>query len=178
MAATEQQILELLPKFRVSAAVMAWRRGADAEELYAVASLALVDVARRWDGKRPFATFAGHRVAGAMRDHLRVSHDFTMQRQSQALPTRVATTALHGTTFPDPLAALRIAELLRPLSQLDRRILHAHYIDDLSMFVIAAREGISRASCVFRAARARRHLRELAGYPHVIHHDPPYAQGF
>jgi RNA polymerase sigma factor (sigma-70 family) len=52
------------------------RRGFDYEELHAEGLIALVEVARRWEGRAQFRTYAYSRVLGAMRDWFKRRRQF------------------------------------------------------------------------------------------------------
>jgi RNA polymerase sigma factor FliA len=166
-------------------------RGADREDLIAAGVVGLVQAAQRYRGElgASFGAYAARRVRGQVLDALRERDPLTRSarrayrealRVAEDLPPpyveisldRLAELGDGGLAAPDAIAGSRprldprwacVAEELRSLSRLERRVVVLSYGRGLTLREIGVQVGLSESGVCRVRARALRRLRSALG---------------
>jgi RNA polymerase sigma factor for flagellar operon FliA len=135
------------------------------DDLVAYGHHGLCDAARRFDPGQgvSFATYAWHRVRGAMLDGLR-----EMTEVDEELPDDVAELPDLGERADDLAAAAderrRLFRVLATLPDKERHFVEKHYFEDKTLIDAGRELGLSRSWASRLHARAVSRLRELIDF--------------
>jgi RNA polymerase sigma factor for flagellar operon FliA len=125
------------------------RTALDLSDLEAAGAIGLIEASRRFDPARglKFATLAGHRIVGAMRDELRRGGPFTRHEMPAArtgalvrhlVPLEAAESVAQAQDAHDEIAARRLRALIRRLPPRMGKVLVWRYWRGLNQAQIAA----------------------------------------
>src|SRR5262249_36173132 len=151
-------------------------RRVELEDLEAHETEGLLQAARRYDPRRgaSFATFAGHRIRGAMYDAVRAQGRYT-RREVAEHRTRVHVPAATPAPEPDALPSdearpdeialarerrRRLAEAVGALAGSERHFIQRLYFDGAMLTAAGGELGLSKSWASRVHARALRRLRE------------------